>query len=81
VIGLFDLNRLSLEKLDKHFEELHYFYEGILWGVIIEAALAGVFFALIAGWLAGVLAAGILSFSWLIRFQQLKIEPFQNNWV
>jgi len=40
------------------------------------AALAGVFFALIAGWLAGVLAAGLLSFYWLIRFRQLKIEPF-----
>ncbi|NTW92833.1 MAG: hypothetical protein HGA40_05265 [Methanoregulaceae archaeon] len=74
--GLFDLDRLSLEELDKHFEELHYFYEGILWGVIIEAALAGVFFALIAGWIAGVLPAGLLSFYCLIRFRQLKIEPF-----
>jgi hypothetical protein len=48
----------------------------ILLGVIIEAALAGVFFALIMGWLAGVLAVGLLSFYWLIQFRQLKIEPF-----
>jgi hypothetical protein len=76
VIGLFDLDKLSDEELDKHLEEMHYFYEGILWGVIVEAALSGVFFALIAGWVAGVLAAGLLSFYWLIQFRRLKIEPF-----
>ena len=50
-------------------------------GVIIaKADLAGVFFALILGWLAGVLAAGLLSFYWLIRFRQLKTGPF-SFWV
>jgi hypothetical protein len=27
-------------------------------------------------WIAGVLPAGLLSLYWLIRFRQLKIEPF-----
>jgi hypothetical protein len=42
---------------------MHYFFEGILWGVIAEAALSGVFFALIPGWIGGILAGGSLAFT------------------